>query len=188
MAPYLQPPPGVTGVLGQCGYSTCMEPLSMNLGIIFGTNLFLNNGLAIVMPWRTYRSNFSRETKGNSEDELTWAERDYLLLPYDSLLDNIQNYAGMAIEYGYMVLFVVALPISPFLSVVNCAVKLKVILWKSLTVSHKARLTLSVFPDVLSVFHFVSSVFCCIFLLLRIFVLSLWIFYICGSYISDRCP
>lgn len=40
---------------GQCGAPNCMEPLSINLAIIFGTRLTLTNFLDIFIPWVNYK-------------------------------------------------------------------------------------------------------------------------------------
>lgn len=135
IAPFLQPPPGAPPQnLGQCGYNSCMTPLSINLAIIFGTRLLVSNTVDAVVNWLTYKDKIAAETANVDSKGLTMAEADYILLPYNSLLDNITNYADLAVSYGYMVLFVVALPIAPLLSLITSYVKLKYTMWKQLMV------------------------------------------------------
>lgn len=114
-----------------------MQPLSVNLAIIFGTKLTVTNLIDFLYPWVCYKMKKAEETKGVNTEELTVAERDYLLMPYNSMLDGIYLYADRAVEFGFMILFVVALPISPLLSLVNCYIKLKFQMWKQLSVRHK---------------------------------------------------
>lgn len=135
IAPYLPPPPHALKQMGQCGYSSCMEPLSINVAIVFAFRLLGTNLIDMVTPWALYKYNFYVETKGVDPNKLTEAERNYVMAPYHSLLDNVYNYADLMIQYGYMVLFVVALPISPLLSIFWCYVKLKFLVWKQVNVS-----------------------------------------------------
>ena len=66
---------------------------------------------------------------------LTPAEKDYMLMDYNSMMDGIECYADTAIQYGFSVLFVTALPCAPFFSLVSNYFKSKLNLWKLITVS-----------------------------------------------------
>jgi len=107
-----------------------MDPLAINLAIIFGTRLFLNNFLDVLLPWFSWRNKLKVETSGVEEVRLTPAEEDFLLLPYDSLLESINAYADTAIQYGYALLFVTALPIATFCSLINNWARVKFYLYK----------------------------------------------------------
>ncbi|RYG65223.1 hypothetical protein EON64_12375, partial [archaeon] len=121
---------------GQCGASNCMEPLAINLAIIFGTRLIVKNLTDIFLPWYAAASKRKTELKGVATDKLlTPAEEDYVLINYDPMIENIGNYADAAIQFGFAVLFVTALPIASFLSLVSNYVKAKVIGWKLCAVS-----------------------------------------------------
>jgi hypothetical protein len=122
--------------LGQCGATNCMEPLSINLAIIFGTRLTLTNVLDVLIPYITYKRKVAAETAGiDSQKELTPAEKDYMLMPYDIRTQSLQNYADTAVQYGFTLLFITALPIASFFSLVNNYVKVKFTAKKLLTVS-----------------------------------------------------
>jgi hypothetical protein len=41
-----------------------MEPLSINVAVIFGTRLTLTNFLDIFIPWYNLQAKIKRETKG----------------------------------------------------------------------------------------------------------------------------
>ena len=124
------------GALGQCGASNCMEPLSINLAIIFGSRLTVTNVLDILIPYITYRRKLAAETKDSDPSKtLTPAEEDYMLMQYEPMLASIQNYADTAVQYGFTLLFITALPCASFFSLVNNYVKVKVNAWKLITVS-----------------------------------------------------
>jgi anoctamin-10/anoctamin-7 len=121
--------------LGQCGYSDCMEPLSINLAIIFGSRLTISNFMDIFIPYYNWKSKFKKETEGVDPDKLTPAEKDYILLNYDPMIESIKNYADTAVQYGFTLLFITALPCASFFSLVNNYVKTKFNMWKLITVS-----------------------------------------------------
>jgi hypothetical protein len=101
------------------------------LAIIFGTRLFLTNFLDVLMPYISYRNKLKAETAGVAEDVvLTPAEKDYLLVRYDTMVESISAYADTAIQYGYTMLFITALPIASFLSLVNNWARVKFYTYK----------------------------------------------------------
>lgn len=143
VAQYLPKPDGVPDdFVGQCGADNCMYPLSINLAIIFGTKLVITNVVALGQPYVLQKLKLRKETKGEKAKgkQLTPAEEDYMLLPYDPMMDNISNYAETAVQFGFMVLFITALPIGCFFSVVNSYVKIRVDTYKLTHVScHSSR-------------------------------------------------
>lgn len=130
IAEYLSRPNGVADdYVGQCGASSCMQPLSINLAIIFGTRLFLNNLVDLVMARYKADKKRKEETTG-TQGRLTPAEEDYILLEYNATLDNISSFADTAIQFGFATLFISALPIASFLSLFSNYVKVKMLAWK----------------------------------------------------------
>lgn len=121
--------------VGQCGASTCMYPLSINLAIIFGVRLTVTNFLDIFVPYVNYKMKIKKETAGVEDlSRLTPAEHDYMLMDYNGMLNGIECYADTAIQYGFSVLFVTALPCAAFFSLVSNFIKSKLNLWKLTTV------------------------------------------------------
>ena len=122
---------------GQCGDVNCMQPLSINLAIIFGTRLVVNNFLSVVVPYIQYRMKLKSETKDVDASLLTGAEKDYMLQEYHVGNTDLANFADVVMEYGYMIMFVVALPISCLLSMINSYAKVKFAIWRHLKVLFK---------------------------------------------------
>lgn len=113
--------------VGECGATNCMEPLSINLGIIFGVRLVVNNVIDYFEPYYQWKSTTSSETDGVEDlNTLSYPEKQYYLVPYDHVRGSLDNFADTAIQFGYQVLFVTALPIASFMSLLNNQVKLKI--------------------------------------------------------------
>lgn len=102
-----------------------MQPLSVNLAIIFGSRLTVTNALDILVPLFALRAKRERETRGKDVAALTPPERDYILMEADIMLDSIQCFADTAIQFGFTVLFITALPIATFFSLLSNYVKVK---------------------------------------------------------------
>lgn len=143
IAPYLPRPPQLSdtgvegGFVGECGFDNCMKPLALNLGIIFGTSLTVNNFIEIVSPLISNHMKAKAESKGTDGAVMTPPEREYLLLPYDVMTENMKDYAEVAVQYGYMTIFIVCLPISCFVSLINNYCEVKVDGWKLLNVHQR---------------------------------------------------
>lgn len=118
---------------GQCGAPTCMTPLSINLAIIFGTKITVTNAIEVLTPYMAWKSKMKKETEGVDASKLSRPERDYMLMPFDIMAESISSYADTAIQYGFMTLFITALPIACMFSAVSCWAKVKVNGWKMLT-------------------------------------------------------
>jgi hypothetical protein len=114
-----------------------MRPLSLNLAIIFIARITAKNLLDLLVPYVKCVVKIRRETRGMacSRRGLTPPEMDLMLMEYDSTLESIRIYADSAVQYGFMLLFVTALPCAMLLSLVNNYVKMKFNAWKILTVS-----------------------------------------------------
>jgi len=65
IAQYLPSSPGTDpSFVGQCGAVNCMQPLSLNLGIIFGMRLIVTNLSDIVASWVSRALKARDETQG----------------------------------------------------------------------------------------------------------------------------
>jgi hypothetical protein len=113
------------------------------LAIIFGVRLFIQNGLDILIPYATYRATLKRETDNSigegldPSDKLSPAECDFMKMPYNSIVDSIAMFADTAIQFGFMTMFVTALPISGFFTLLNNFIKVKLQIWGLLTLHQR---------------------------------------------------
>lgn len=119
--------------LGQCGWTNCMQPLSVNLAIIFGSRLTVTNAIDISVPIYNFYAKQKKETEGKDVAMLTPPEKDYILMEPNILLDSIEQFADTAVQYGFTVLFITALPIATFFSLVSNYIKVKLQSWKLVT-------------------------------------------------------
>lgn len=126
------------GYVGECAYYNCMYPLQLNIAIIFGSRLIVQNSLDILIPYATWKLKMKKETDGIITDDvdpgtiLTPAEIDFMKMPFNPMIDIINLYADTAIQFGFMTMFASALPIATLATLFNNLVKIKLQLSKLL--------------------------------------------------------
>jgi hypothetical protein len=124
--------------LGQCGFYNCMEPLSVNLAMIYGSRLTFDNILSVATDLYYYRSSKKAEMSGVDADVfIPPPEHEYMMLPYDTLMDNLELFSDVAVQFGFMMLFVIALPISLFFTLLSNYVRVKLQLWKAMNLKQR---------------------------------------------------
>lgn len=131
IAPYLPRPSGLADdgdeadYVGDCGFDDCMIPLAINVAIIFGSALTVNNFIEIVVPLVQNHLKQKSESKGATA-ELTAPEKEYILLPYDVMSSSMKDYAEVALQFGFMTIFIVALPMACLMSLFNNIIEVSV--------------------------------------------------------------
>ena len=114
---------------GDCEGSGCMSSLAVNLAIIFGTRLFVGNFMELVIPYLSFWYKHTEENK-QATKTMSQPETEYLLDKYDQMSASLEDYAEVAIGFGYTALFVSALPMAAFFAFVSNAVEIKSDGWK----------------------------------------------------------
>lgn len=95
-----------------------MTPLSANLFIIYVTMLTVTNAVEIVTPYIDYfiNSKISSVKVYGTRFLIEEVEQQFGKDDYDPISDGIQDFASIAIEYGFMTLFIPALPVASLFS------------------------------------------------------------------------
>lgn len=88
-----------------------MFSLSLNLAIIFGVQIVVGNAVKYCIPYAQYRYVMFTHQKAHGVN-FSEPEVDFLLNRYDQIGAGIRNYTAVAIQFGYMSLFITALPIA----------------------------------------------------------------------------
>jgi len=113
-----------------CTDNSCLRELSQTLLIIFVSKLVVANITAIIAPKIQIHMNERKETavKGNNKEthkktmKLSNAEKEYCLLPYDGTMGDFNE---LSIQFGYMALFLSALPFAPILATITNFIEIR---------------------------------------------------------------
>jgi anoctamin-10/anoctamin-7 len=93
--------------------------------MVFGTQLVVNNIIEVAFPligtWWSARANRVVEKDGQEKPK-TEPETEYELGLYESTFEDFDE---MAIQFGYVCLFVVAFPLAPLLALINNYVEIR---------------------------------------------------------------
>ena len=99
------------------GKGTCYSALEMNLGIIFLTKWFSGLCMDLLIPY------LEKKYKRHKHPELTderdgkhEAELQFDLAPTDGFEDQIQDMSNIAMRFGFITLFITALPCLPLVA------------------------------------------------------------------------
>eukprot|EP00604_Paraphysomonas_vestita_P001703 CAMPEP_0174817746 /NCGR_PEP_ID=MMETSP1107-20130205/254_1 /TAXON_ID=36770 /ORGANISM="Paraphysomonas vestita, Strain GFlagA" /LENGTH=652 /DNA_ID=CAMNT_0016028733 /DNA_START=1071 /DNA_END=3029 /DNA_ORIENTATION=+ len=114
---------------GDCGAPNCMVPLAINLAIIFGTRLTVGNITELALPYILFLRKYAQET-AFAQGELLRPEREFMLTNYNIMKSSLNDYAEIAINFGFIALFVTALPIAAFAGFISSLLEVKADAWK----------------------------------------------------------
>jgi len=117
-----------------CEKGSCMNYLAYTLTTIFVMNLFVSNITETVLPYKEMMDKRAKEMAESEGGEpakgMTRAEHEFTMGDYDPMGDTIQDFTTISIEFGYVVLFVTAFPIAPFLAFLNEYTQIRTDGWK----------------------------------------------------------
>jgi hypothetical protein len=100
---------------GSCdGMPTCMDDLMQLVGTILVERFVFTILYDNVLPRLTSYYKLQQETEGADVSKMTSAELEYILEPFDFENEIMARFLDQVLMFGYMVLFVVALPLAPF--------------------------------------------------------------------------
>jgi len=110
---------------------SCIFLLFLNLIIIFGSQLVVGNLTEVILPYLKAKKKEKMEAVNGST--ASPAEREFDLENYDPVMGLLMDYSEVAVQFGYMTLFVAALPVAPLLGLVNNWVEIRSDAFKLLT-------------------------------------------------------
>jgi len=111
----------------------CMAPLATNVGIIYVTRIVSSVVFDIIMPYGQH----AKKAKSKSAEELkmlSGPEFEYEMDAYNTIDQSMKDYSAMALHFGYIALFIAALPIAGFLGFISAIIEVKNSAWKLLSV------------------------------------------------------
>ncbi|CAM9560241.1 unnamed protein product, partial [Laminaria digitata] len=125
-------------VVGVACEKSCMNLLATNLTIVFAVQLLVGNLTEVLIPYAKYRMRVRAEERSRIEGtagkvQRTQAEKGLYLEQYDPIMGTLMDYAELAVQFGYITLFVVAFPLAPFLALANNYVEFRSDAFKLLT-------------------------------------------------------
>lgn len=121
---------------GDCPESGCMSVLAINLAIIFGSRLATGNLMELLIPYLSYQYKYSKQMLLYG-DKISRPEKEHMLDPYDSMASSLEDYAELAIQFGYTAMFVTALPCAALFACVSTMVEIKGDGWKLLNLHQR---------------------------------------------------
>lgn len=136
VAKYLPNPTDDDTNVGECGYDDCMVAVAINLAIIFGIRLTLSNAIELCTPILGYFMRQREQSKGSTKPQSS-PELQFQLEEYDRIMGTIEDYAELAVQFGYMTLFIAALPIASFVCLVSNYIEIRSDAYKLLTATRR---------------------------------------------------
>ena len=120
-----------------CEYGGCLSDLCVTLAITVGGNIAAIFATSYVVP--SFKIAYMKWREGGHAAAMSTPELQDLMVHYDAQLDTIAAYMQLARSFGYMILFIVAFPITPLLSYVSNYLQLRVDAWKLVNMYQRVR-------------------------------------------------
>jgi len=139
----------------------CLTELQVQLAILFGSALVINNTIEILLPYLmtkyAEKTNRAVDSAGTEKMRSQW-EKEFELNPYTTFDD----FDEMVVQYGYVTLFVVAFPIAPLAALINNYVEIRLDAKKMLSLSQRPKpagaLGIGTWLGILEVLSFISII------------------------------
>ncbi|XP_077998551.1 anoctamin-7-like isoform X2 [Glandiceps talaboti] len=109
----------------ECGQGGCLVELAQQLLVIMVGKQVINNCQELAIPkvkQFIQRYKVQGKMKGKVEREQAQWEEDYQLVEYEGLFD---EYLEMVLQFGFITIFVAALPIAPLFALLNNWVEIR---------------------------------------------------------------
>ena len=140
IAAYVTPAPGTPDeYLGDCGFDNCMKPIAINLIFVFMIRLIVNNILVFLMPYIAYQKNvLSGKVKLlDTNSGIANAEGEFLLDTYDTDNAMLADMSDLVIQFGYVIMFIVAMPLAATFALLCNMIKMKGDAWALITLHQR---------------------------------------------------
>jgi hypothetical protein len=114
---------------GGCPDNDCMKALAINLAVIYGTRLVVGNLMELGIPYLSFQFKHKTQILVHG-GKMSRPEKEFLLEPYDLMASSLEDYAEVAIQYGYTAMFVTALPFAAVFALISNIAEIKGDGWK----------------------------------------------------------
>ena len=98
---------------------SCMSELQTSLGTIFLTRLATGSILKLAIPYYSVKARQKSESRGVDIDDLTDVELAFMQEEYHVMLGTFNDFANLAIQFGYATMFICAYPLATTMSFVS---------------------------------------------------------------------
>jgi len=116
-------------IVQEPGHRSCLRELAHQLSILFGTMIVINNLLEVGIPLlKTRISVYYQKKRLLSKDKRlsdfqSVPEKEVVLDVYETTLS---DYEELAIQFGYVCMFVTAFPLAPLLAILNNVIETRI--------------------------------------------------------------